>query len=532
MIMEDVAQGFGHKANEAVAGLKRLQDSFLHVFLVNPSSGTSIGYLDGIRSVAVLLVLIFHSWVLSGAPPLVFSVLGTAATVNITPIIGNGFIGVQLFFVLAGYLLSQRWLKADYQGESMPRVRSYFKQRIARIVPAYYAFLFLLLLFFVPTFIPVAWVYSRLGLFMLGAHLLFLQYIFPITSSSYVIAGSLWTLTMEMIFYVTLPIIIFFFLRRRWLPAFLGTAVLSVGWLYLSKHSLGPLVNIVESHTPFVTLPESSARYFLSQQFPTHLVSFAAGIGLANVHVWSSSSRVKPVLYRMLTSRYTGPIYFVVGVVVLYYDLYHILASVTLGYYFYEIASCVGFSLCIAGVLFSGQWLKAIFSIAPLRLIGIIGYSVYLWHLPLIHLFNSYPNIAALSAADRFPKVLVLTGVSVLVLASGMYLAVEKPFMLLGRRSSNRTQPTAASVSALTAQQTLPLQALQPVSVIPRAATMLPTHTSLPIDDEDQISTLRLRAAQSTHQQINQDVEDEDQIPTLRLRAVRPSHRNNPKFPD
>ena len=227
-----------------------VDSNLLRIFLVDPSSGQNLAYMDGIRAVAVLMVVVYHSWVISGPTPLLQSVPGSSSPVDTTPIVASGFLGVQLFFVLSGFLLAQTWLKADYAGKPRPSTKRYFTLRIARIVPAYYVCLFFLLLFFTPSFIPTVWVYSKLGLFMLAAHLLFLQYIFPVSSISYVIDGSLWTLTMEMIFYVVLPFLIVFFLRGRWMLAVVVSLAISLLWSYLCRYSLSPLVNLMMTGTP------------------------------------------------------------------------------------------------------------------------------------------------------------------------------------------------------------------------------------------------------------------------------------------
>ncbi|MCA1666566.1 MAG: acyltransferase, partial [Thermomicrobia bacterium] len=350
---------------------------------------------------------------------------------------------VILFFVLSGFLLSQHWLHADFQGRPRPSARLYLRRRLLRIVPAYYACLFLTLLLLCPFLIPPARIYSGQGAFVLGAHLLFLQYIFPAANSgSFNIHGHLWTLTIEMIFYLVLPFVVVFFFRRRWMIALPLSALVSLIWLYLSKHALGPLVYLLETRSH---LDETAARYFLSQQFPAHYVSFAFGIALANLAYQYQSGRLRHRLWRVLATRWMGIGYFFVGCLIVVYTMNAFAYPGPLpSYYSWELSVSIGFSLMIGGVIVGGRALQMPFGFLPLRFIGLVGYSAYLWHMPLIYLFNKFPTVAALPPASRFYHVLLYTTIALMLVSGFMFLAVEKPFLLRGRRQGAAREAATA----------------------------------------------------------------------------------------
>lgn len=89
-----------------------------------------LDYLDGLRGIAVLLVLVFH--VAERWPALAHDRLGYLA--------GFGSRGVEVFFVLSGLCLAYPTLRARADGDRRPfDVRRYAVRRIARIVPPYYA---------------------------------------------------------------------------------------------------------------------------------------------------------------------------------------------------------------------------------------------------------------------------------------------------------------------------------------------------------------------------------------------------------
>src|SRR6476660_7671196 len=106
-----------------------------------PESGARnpIPALDGVRTLAVLLVMFFHAWWVM--PERI--ALGANA---LTQPVYYLWTGVHLFFVLSGFLLFlpyARWIQDD---RSRPSAYLFYKRRFLRIVPAYWASLVILTL--------------------------------------------------------------------------------------------------------------------------------------------------------------------------------------------------------------------------------------------------------------------------------------------------------------------------------------------------------------------------------------------------
>ena len=178
-----------------------------------------VGALEGLRGYAALLMVVYHAWVLSGGPRLG----GGRALVS------GGFLAVDLFFVLSAFVL---FLPTAAAG-SFGSWREYARRRVARIVPAYYAALAVALIAFHALAGPAA---DRRPptVDAVLAHLSFLQVearLLPAYDGAlgFRVDPVLWTLSVEVAFYVLLPLIALAFLRRPllWLAvAFVGTLAL------------------------------------------------------------------------------------------------------------------------------------------------------------------------------------------------------------------------------------------------------------------------------------------------------------------
>lgn len=156
----------------------------------------AIPALDGLRAIAILLVLFRHGvrpFYVAGEPAIGF--LGWDA---MTPMV-NGWAGVDLFFVLSGFLVSYHILKRWSAEFRFSELREYLVKRILRIVPAYYAWLFVI----VAGLLPFYQVSPTVVREQLAIHLLFLQDYFP---SRIVVA--FWSLGVEEKFYLAIPLLI------------------------------------------------------------------------------------------------------------------------------------------------------------------------------------------------------------------------------------------------------------------------------------------------------------------------------------
>ncbi len=193
---------------------------------------------------AVLWVIAFHYVVVRAAAGIADPWLEALRAVQpVEVMVKNGYLGVDLFFAITGFLLVLPWLRHAQDSLPAPAALPFYRRRLARIVPAYWVQLAFLFFLFVPLLRGIEW--WRLDfwflLYNLGAHATFLHYTTPLSSASLVINGALWTLALEMQWYLLLPLAAPLFARRPWVTSAILVA-LSLGWRWLAAHDLEALV--------------------------------------------------------------------------------------------------------------------------------------------------------------------------------------------------------------------------------------------------------------------------------------------------
>lgn len=167
-----------------------------------PRDAAAIAALDGLRAAAILPVLARHAITPFRECGEIFRPVLRWDTV--TPLV-NGWTGVALFFVLSGFLIA-RGLIRRFDEPGGFSLRRYFTRRARRILPAYYAMLFIASAGLIP-FFAVAPDFLGLRIF---CHLVSLQDYLP---SNIVIA--FWSLGVEEKFYIAAPFVLLPLLKLK-----------------------------------------------------------------------------------------------------------------------------------------------------------------------------------------------------------------------------------------------------------------------------------------------------------------------------
>jgi peptidoglycan/LPS O-acetylase OafA/YrhL len=196
---------------------------------VASDSGKRIPELDGLRGVAILLVVLFHGFFFAPGPDYHPADLIHRLYFWFERFIAIGWTGVDLFFVLSGFLIGGILLDAR---ESPRFYRTFYLRRFFRIIPPYYAWLmaYVLVTLTAGAFLAA---HSLKGNTPSGRVFLWMQFLFlqnlGILDHYPTVAGAwlrpTWSLAVEEQFYLITPTIIKT-LSRRALAIFLAAVVM------------------------------------------------------------------------------------------------------------------------------------------------------------------------------------------------------------------------------------------------------------------------------------------------------------------
>jgi peptidoglycan/LPS O-acetylase OafA/YrhL len=356
--------------------------------------------LDGVRAIAVLAVLLYH--------------------LDLQGFFSAGFLGVDLFFVLSGFLITSQLLR-EYQRDQAISLRDFYLRRARRLFPAVVALLLLCVLL-VEWFAPDSIRRTRLD--ALPAFFYASNWWQVFSEQSYFeISGRppllqhLWSLAIEEQFYIFWPLALIAILRYgqrlrlHWFA--LGLMLLSGGWMILLSIQRG--------------FPEAvdPSRAYLGTD--THAFGLFAGAALAAL--WDPrASRIAQSQSAVGESPWgQAPATRIdwLGMAALAILLAAMLLSGESSLWLYR-GGFVLFALVTAVLLFAAtqptgslpRWLSQ----PPLVWLGKRSYALYLWHWPIYVLLRpdfELPDHPLLQAVVR----LVLTGIA----AELSYRYVEQP---------------------------------------------------------------------------------------------------------
>ena len=346
--------------------------AFADVNTKTSSMGSNISALDGVRGFAALAILAEHVGFLKGI----------------------GYLGILFFFALSGFLLSAPFIQKPERAVSYTYMTEYLLRRLKRIMPMHYVIIAILFLFrgkIAEGFRNLVYVQSD---------------------------GILWTVVQELFFYLVLPMImaaIYFFFKGK------------KGWTFLF------CCGVILLSDKFLT-HDVISLYGNGIKNSPKIGIFLSGVAFAYLTAWV----MEHPLYKRLDGRFVRNASSLAGMVL--FALFLVFAfkgipSLRL-YNPLDRADLFGFlsGLFIAlTVVANSSWLGRLAGCYPLRAIGVVSYSFYLWHPVTLSMIRA--------AASEFFNVPHFTGWPMFVaatactyfLATLTYTYIERPFLKIAR---------------------------------------------------------------------------------------------------
>ncbi len=346
--------------------------------------------LDGVRAIAIVGILLFHADV---------------------PWMRGGFLGVDVFFVLSGYLITGLLLR-EFSDTHTICLRTFYYRRALRLLPA-------LGLTLAVVIIGARWWFPDAAAHLRGdtlaASLYYSNWWYMLRGESYFEAVGrppllrhLWSLSLEEQFYLVIPITTLLVLKRYGPRAILLINLALAASATAAMAGLAILWRIPEA-------ADGTALYYGTH---THSMGMFTGGALATQWRWWQRAPL-PQRPAPETVTWIGAISLIL--ILLCFVLFTENSSVLYRGGFLAVSLLTGATLMAASCPYStfGRWLGC----APMAWLGTRSYAVYLWHYPIFSVTRPEMDIAA----SGWRVSVIRLGLTVLA-AEASHRLVELPF--------------------------------------------------------------------------------------------------------
>ncbi len=346
--------------------------------------------IDGLRAIAVLSVIFYH----------------TKINVFEKVIFKNGFLGVDIFFVISGFLITRILIQSIIE-KKINIILNFYVRRIKRILPV--------LLLIILIFMPLGWLYltpnfyidfsksilTSLG-FISNIYFLYSSQNYGAVSSEYIPFLHTWSLSVEEQFYLFYPIfliVVYSYFKKFFLPSLIILFLISLGTSeYLSS-----------------TYPNHN--FFL---LPSRLWQIMIG-SIVAVYSYDKDNTVNSKIFSNFIL-FLSLLFMLIPILFFGNNNISLIGKFHPSFSFLSILPTIGAGLFI---LYSKKnlFFTKLISNKILVFFGLISYSLYLWHYPILafnKIIKFYDDTIFLNKAIYFLIIILLSYLS--------YNIIEKPF--------------------------------------------------------------------------------------------------------
>ena len=342
--------------------------------------------LDGMRCIAIIAVIWHHS-----SPP------------KLLPIMGRGFLGVDLFFVLSGFLISTLLIR-EKAATGKISLGDFWMRRALRLIPAYYAVLLALV---------AAYVILKPGSEETRAIVSgFPIYAFYLSNWVHPGApnlGPTWSLATEEQFYLVWPLI------EAFGTPIISAAAIFAGLIVNQIINFGGLDGAIGAVTGWAPVDHPEV-------LQTTFTPILLGVGLAHLLNQRASFAF---MRRIAGFPYAGAAYAALSVALISLPASDISGILRLSIH-------LSFSLFVAAVILAPHGAAARFlEHRPIAFIGKVSYGIYLYHMFALH---AAAVIVRKSGIPTTPATFIIGAMIAVAVSAASFYLLEKRFLDLRKR--------------------------------------------------------------------------------------------------
>lgn len=366
--------------------------------------------LDALRALAIILVLARHWAVASQAA------FGTVPGGPLATLSANGWIGVDLFFVLSGFLISTHFVEPDAKPFGKAAVLEFYRRRAFRTLPLYWGVILL-------CWLSAPWTMgAAFSSLSFATHLLFLQ---DYLGSDVMV--TLWSLAAEEKFYLVAPALLYLLMRlgRR-----AASALLALSMIVLWCSMLADAHGVEHGQYP---------AFFWTVRAPFHhaVAAILAGVLVAIEHGGSSARGAPRSLFLVLAA---------LALALHAYRDWLGVGDWPTVCWIIAVSSCLFALLVRCGIAVNSR-LPAFGAARSLRYIAKLSYALYLVHYPLIGPATKLCHALLGGTQQQAPALasllfLVIYGAMSWAAAWLLHISLEKPFLLLRDKLASTGRPS------------------------------------------------------------------------------------------